>query len=164
MRNRNYVQKKFSIVLIQKLITFLLIRNINNIIYKFNQYIVIDFYINDYIFSDVENKQSIVAKFFVEIYIVDDFKINLFVNNNVFNAQKINLNLKTQIVILTNCRNFVVSINIIVKKNVDQKRIVKSKTNFKMSFKVTIKIFVTYYKVLLENHDFFFRISMFLIV
>ena len=157
VKNRNYVLKIFSIVSIQKLIIFLSIRKIDNIIHKFNEYIVIDLYINDHVINDIEHQQSIVAKFFVEIHIVDDLKINLLMSNDVLNAQKIILNLKKQTIKLINCRNFIVSIDIVVKKNVDQKRIVKSKSNFKISFETTIKISVTFHDKLSKNRDFLFE-------
>ena len=79
---------------------------------------------------NVDNKQSVIAKFFVEIHIIDNFKINLLVNNNVFNTQKVILNLKTQTVILVNCCNLIILINITVKKNINQQRIVRSKIDF----------------------------------
>ena len=74
IKDRNYILKTFSAVLIHELITFLLMRNIDNTIYKFNQYIVTNLYINNYV--NAKNKQLIITKFLVEIYIINDFKIN----------------------------------------------------------------------------------------
>ena len=85
-----------------------------------------------------KKKTLITNRFFVEIHIVDELKINLLIDNNVFNAQQTLLNLKTQITTLINCRNFEIFINIIAKKNVDQKRIIRLKNNFKISIEIIV--------------------------
>ena len=80
-------------------------------------------------------------------------------NNNVFNTQKVILNLKTQTVTLTNCCNLIMFINITVKKNVDQQRIVRSKIDFQISIEITVKIFVIYYNSLFDDKNFFFELQ-----
>ena len=119
------------------MIISLSIREIENNIHNFNEYIVVDLFINNHVVKN-EIKISTTNRFLIEIHIVDELKINLFIDNDVFNAQKTLLNLKTQLTTLINCRNFEIFINIIAKKNVDQKRIIRSKNNFKISIKIIV--------------------------
>ena len=93
-------------------------REIENNIHNFNEYIVANLFINNHVVI-IEKKTSTTNRFFIKIHIVDELKINLLINNNVFNAQRTLLNLKTQITTLINCRNFEIFINIIAKKNVN---------------------------------------------
>ena len=48
-------------------------------------------------------------------------------------------------------------IDIVTKKNVDQKRTVKSKTNFNISTKIIVKISIFYYDNLSNDRDFLFE-------
>ena len=137
IENRVYVKRTFFFISIQQLKTSLLIQEIENNIHNFNKYIVANLFINNHVVIN-EKKTSTTNRFLIEIHIVDELKINFFINNNVLNAQQILLNLKTQITTLTNCRNLEIFINIIAKKNVDQKRIIRSKNNFKILIEVIV--------------------------
>ena len=147
--NKIYIHKIFLSIKIRQLITFLFVKNIKNAIYNFNKYIVVNLFVNNYIKK--KKKQSIIDRFSIKIYIVDNFKINLLLNNNVFEVQRTLININNQIIILINCRNLIISINIIVKKNVNQKHTIKIKTNFNVSIKITIKISISFYNNLSKN-------------
>ena len=156
VEDRVYVQKTFLNAIVQQLIASLSIRNIDNTIHNFNDFIVIDLFMNDHV-NNVDIKQSIIDKFSAEIHIIDDLKANLFIENDVLNAQKTTINLKKQTTILINCRHFVMFIDIVTKKDVDQKRIVKSKTNFSISTKTIVKVSVFYHDSLSNDRDFLFE-------
>ena len=111
INNKIYIHEIFSKTKICQLITFLLVKNIENIIYNFNEYIVVDLFINNYI-KEKEKKQSIIDRFSIEIHIVNDFKTNLLLKNNVLKIQQISINIDNQITILINCRKLIISINI----------------------------------------------------
>ena len=156
INERAYINKIFSNVEVKQLVTSLLIRNIRNIIYNFNKYIVIDIFINNYIKKN--NKQiSTINKFSIEIYIVDNFKANLLLNNNVFKVQRVAININTQIATLINCNTLIISINITIKKNADQKRTIKIKIDFKISTKVIVKILIFFHNNLFDDRNFFFE-------
>ena len=99
----------------------------------------------------------IIDRFSIKIHIVNNFKTNLLLKNNVFKIQRISINIDNQTTILINCRNLIISINIITKKNVNQKRTIKTKTNFNISIKITIKISISFYNNLSKNRNFFFE-------
>ena len=81
----------------------------------------------------------------------------MFIENDVLRIQRITLNLKKQTITLINYRNFIISIDATTKKNVDQKRIVRTKKNFKISFDVIVKMFIIYHESLSKNRDYFFE-------
>ena len=72
----------------------MLIKNIKNVIYNLNEFIVVNIFINEHIIKN-NKKQLIIKRFLIEIHIVDNFKINLLLNNNVFETQKtiVNINI-----------------------------------------------------------------------
>ena len=144
IENRVYVKRIFFFILIRQLTISLSVREIENNIHSFSEYIVVNLFINNHVIIN-EKKTSTTNRFLIEIHIVDELKINLLINNNVFNTQRTLLNLKTQIATLINCRNLKIFINIIAKKNVDQKRIIRSKNSFKMSTKVIVQMLIVYY-------------------
>ena len=87
-----YINEIFSNVKVKQFVALLLIRNINNIIYSSNKYIIVDVYINSYIKKN-DKQLSIINKFSIEIHIVDDFKVNLLLSNNVFKIQRAAINI-----------------------------------------------------------------------
>ena len=47
--NKAYMHKTFSLTEIRQLITFLFVKDIDNVIYSFNEYVVVNLFVNDYI-------------------------------------------------------------------------------------------------------------------
>ena len=75
----------------------------------------------------------------------------------MFRVQRITLNLKKHTIILINCRNFIIFINVTIKKNVNQKRIIRIKIDFKISFDIIVKMFIVYHDNLSKNRNYFFE-------
>ena len=156
IEDRVYVKRIFSSLSIRQLVASLSIREIGNSIHSFSEYIVADLFVNDHVVI-VEKKTSATDRFSVEIHIVDELKTNLLIDNNVFNTQRASLNLKKQIATLANCRNLEILIDIIAKKNADQRRIIRSKSSFKVSVEAIVQISVSYHDNLSKNRDFLFE-------
>ena len=93
IENRVYVKRIFFSTSVRQLIASLSIRNIDNNIHSFNEYVVVDLFMNDHVIN-AEKRISTTNRFSIEIHIVDELKINLLVDNDVFNVQKMSLNLK----------------------------------------------------------------------
>ena len=154
---RVYAREIFSTAKVKQLVASLSVRDINNTIHSFREYIVVDVFMNDYIVDEDGKQTSIIDKFLVKIHIVDDLKINLLLRNDVLKIQRATININAQTITLISCNNFVVSINTIVKKNFDQKRIMRIKVDFKMSAEITMKISIFFHDSLSENRDFLFE-------
>ena len=115
IEKRIYVKKIFSTIEVKQFVISLSIWEIKNIIHKFNEYIIADVFMNDYIEQN-DKQLSIIDKFSMKIHIIDDLKINLLLNNDVFSAQRVSININIQIVTLISCNNLIISINIMIKK------------------------------------------------
>ena len=156
--NRFKFNKHFVVnFTIKQLLLLLSIRDIDNTIHHISEYTVVSLYVDDYIVDQIDEKRFAIVKIQIEFHIVDDLKINILIENDVFRAQRITLNLKKQTIILINCRNFIIFINVTTKKNVDQKRIVRIKIDFKISFDVIVKMFIVYHNSLSKNRNYFFE-------
>ena len=140
---------------IKKLISSILIRNIDNIMHFIFEYIVINCYFDDYLSNN--NRISITNKFDIEIHFVDDLKTNLLVDNDVLNAQNAKIDLITQIVHLNNCQNLVALIDIIIKKNSSLKRIIRAKQIINVFVNFIVMIFVNYHDNLSNDKNFLFE-------
>ena len=57
-------------------------RDINNVIYKINEYVMINYFI-----KKVLNKKKKIIKFLIKIHLIDDFKINVFINIDIIKSQ-----------------------------------------------------------------------------
>ena len=75
----------FFNIKISKILFSIFIRNIKNIIYKIDKYVIIIVYIK----KKTLNELLIMIKMIMKIHIIDNFKINIFIKNDVFILQKI---------------------------------------------------------------------------
>ena len=140
----------------KQFVVSLSIKKIKNIIHKFNEYIIVDVFMNDYIKQN-DKQLSTIERFSIKIHIIENLKINLLLSNDVFNAQRASININIQIVTLIKCNNLIIFINIMIKKNVDQKRTMKIKIDFKLSIENTMKILIFFMTIYLKT---FFRITI----
>ena len=69
-------------------------RDIDNIMHYIFDYVVISYYINDYLLSN--NRILITNKFEIEIHLINNLKTNLLIDNDVFIAQRVKIDLITQ--------------------------------------------------------------------
>ena len=155
INNRQTFTRHVLNLKIKKLIFSISIRDIDNIMHYIFDYIVISYYIDDYLSNN--NQMFITNKFEVKIHLVDDLKTNLFIDNNVFIAQRVKINLITQSVQLNNCQNLVALINTIIKKKIDFKRTIRANQIVNVSINFIVMIFVNYHDNLSNNKDFLFE-------
>ena len=57
IEKRIYIKKVFSTTKVKQLVVSLSIKNIKNIIHNFNEYIVVDVFMNNYIKKTINNRQ-----------------------------------------------------------------------------------------------------------
>ena len=142
---------------IKKLILSILIRDINNIMHYIFDYILINCYFDDYLSNSINDWISTTNKFDVEIHLINNLKINLLIDNDVFIAQRVKIDLITQSVQLSNCQNLVASIDTIIKKNSNLKRIIRVKQIINVFVNFIVIIFVSYHDILSNNRNFLFE-------
>ena len=72
----------------------------------------------------------------------------------MFETQKVVININAQITTLINYNNLIISIDTTIKKNVELQRTIKIKTNFRVSIKIIVKMFMIFHDNLLIDRDF----------
>ena len=75
----------------------------------------------------------------------------------MLNIQKTIINYLNQTIRLSNCNNFIIFINIIVRRNSCLKRTIRVKNNVVILFKSTILISMSYYDKLSNDRDILFE-------
>ena len=81
----------------------------------------------------------------------------MLIDNDVFIAQRVKIDLITQSVQLSNCQNLVASIDTIIKKNSNLKRIIRVKQIINVFVNFIVIIFVSYHDILSNNRNFLFE-------
>ena len=116
-------------------------------------YVVFNLYFDDQLID----KTTIIDKFDIEVHLVENLKINIFVDNDVLIVQHVKLNLTQQTMQLNNCQNFVVFINVLTRKKVELKRIIRVKNNVIISIKIIVDVSMFYHDNLSNDRSFLFE-------
>ena len=151
--NKKIVQQYFSNNIIKQLSSSISMRNIDNIMHHIFYYVVFTLYFDDQLIDKI----AIIDKFQIEVHLIDDLKINIFIDNNAFIVQQIKLNLAQQTVQLNSCQNLVAFINVLIKQEVEMKRIIRVKNIVIISVKITINVSMSYNDDLSIDRDFLFE-------
>ena len=139
LNNRNFLQHYLNnIMMIYRLISLLLIREINDKMLKTSKYVM------TYVCIDViDFEQFITTRFLAKIYLIDDLTANLLFVTNVIISQQIILNFKNRVICIDIC-NVIVFIDIMTRKNFNIKRTVRIKKVFVVIFNQTINVLIIY--------------------
>ena len=120
------------------MISLFLVREINNRILRILKYVMI------YVCIDVINfKQFITTRFLAEIHLINYLIANLLFVINVMIFQQIILNFKNCVIYIDIC-NFTAFIDVVTRKNLNIKRIMRMRKVFVVIFNQTIKILIIY--------------------
>ena len=132
------------------------IKNIKLSILNINKY----FSINFVIFDKIDDKLITIC-FIRYLYIINNFKINILFNNNIFDLKNIVVYIKQQKLTIDNCKNFFISLKIIIKNNNSEhvKRIIRSKINITISIYFCFVVFIKYCESQLSNRNIMFNFS-----
>ena len=121
--------------------------------YYIFDYVVFNLYFDDQLID----KTTIIDKFNIEVHLIENLKINIFVDNDILIVQHVKLNLIQETIKLNNCQKFFVFINVLIKKKVELKRIIRVKNNVIISIKIIVDLSIFYYDNLSNNRDFLFE-------
>ena len=89
------------------MISFILVWDLDVIIYIFKQYIKMNIY-----FSEKDDWIAIILQ---KIHIVDDFCVKILIDMNILITEKIIMNLSQKLIIISSCKNIKISLIIIIK-------------------------------------------------
>ena len=157
--NQKMFHDKILNLIIKHLDKSISIRGIDNSMHKINEYAVIFCFIR----KKLSNDSNHLTRFIMKIYLIDDFKINILIGTDVMKTQRMNLLFVNNILIIDVCKNLKVSIDTIIKANLNIRRTIRAQHVIIISFHFTIEIIVIYQEInkqhdcLLNNCDYFFE-------
>ena len=124
--------------------------------HNINKFIIIIMYANGELFDNI----STIAKMIMKTHLIDNLKVNMLINNDVFMLQKIKFNFINEKMIIDICQNFVIKIEIVIKKDFEIRRIIRIKKMIIILILLIILILITYYNTLLKDKDFLFEFNI----
>ena len=124
--------------------------------HNINKFIIIIMYANDELFDNI----STIAKMIMKTHLIDNLKVNMLINNDVFMLQKIKFYFINEKMIIDICQNFVIKIEIVIKKDFEIRRIIRVKKMIIILILLIILILIIYYNTLLKDKDFLFEFNI----
>ena len=116
--NQKMLHNKILNLIIKHLDKPISIRGIDNSMHNINEYVVISCFMK----RKLSNDSNHLIKFIMKIYLIDDLKTNILININIIKLQKMNLLFVNNILIINVYRNLKISINTIIKANLNIRR------------------------------------------
>ena len=153
MIERKFFTQLLFDVSIQKLISSISMRNVEEKIVKSNEYMLVKMSFDD----TFKSKQSVIDVIRIEIHFIDDFAINLLLINDVIYSENIKIDSIKRRLTITNCESFRVSIEIFNRIISNVKRIIRSRQIYILMLDELIEILVIYHNVLSDDRDFLFE-------
>ena len=153
MIERKFFTQLLFDVSIQKLILSISMRDVEKKIVKSNEYMLIKMSFDD----TFKSEQFVIDVIKIEIHFIDDFAINLLLANDVIYSENIKINSIKRRLIITNCENFRVSIEIFSRVISNVKRIIRSRQIYILMLDELAEIFVIYHDFLSDDRDFLFE-------
>ena len=147
-----FTQLLFNVSM-QKLISFIFVRNVNDKIVKSNEFMFVNMTFN----KMLKSKRETIDVIEIEMHFIDDFAINMLFVNDVIYSQNIKINFEKRRFIIIKCENFRVSIDVFNRIISHVKRIIRFRQTYILQFDDFAKIFVTYHDFLFDDKDFLFE-------
>ena len=157
--DRKTLHDKISNLIIKHLNKSIFVRDINNSMHNINEYVVIFYFMEEKLLNDSNH----IIKFIMKIHLIDNFKTNILIDTDVMKSQKMNLFFINNILIIDACQSLKISINIIIKANFNNRRIIRTRYIIIISSHITVEIIVIYQDVdkqqnhLFNDRDYFFE-------
>ena len=147
-----FIQLLFN-VFVQKLISFISVRNVNDKIVKSNEFMLVNMTFDEMF----KSKHKIIDVIEIEMHFIDDFAINILLVNDVIYSQNIKINFEKRRFIIIKCENFRVSIDVFNRIISHVKRIIRFRQTYILQFDDFAKILVTYHDFLFDDRNFLFE-------
>lgn len=156
IKMRNFIKQQLNDdIKIQKSVSLISIRKVNNKLIKINDFVLINLYIIDVDFID----KFIIVVIIAKIYLINDFDVNMFINVNVLKLQKMLLNFDNNKFIINNC-DVQTNIDSIIRFKFYVKRIIRNQKIYIVLSNEIIKISMIFNNDLLINRNFFLNFNV----
>ena len=120
--NENYLKNILFNLIINKMSVSINVRDIDNVLHECITYVMLNVFLND-TFQIVSTWKQLHKKF----HVVKNFKCKIFLKMNILNAEQMSINLINKIMMISICKNLMMSIKITFKSNARIRRVVHSK-------------------------------------
>ena len=158
MKERDFFTQLLSNVSVQKLVFFVSVRDVNDKIIKFDEYMKIKMFFDDVLNSkNSVSKQSIIDVIDAKIHFIDDFAVNLLLSNDVIYFQNMKIDSKKRRLIIEKCENIRVSFEMHNRSKSHVKRIIRFRQTYTLMSNDLTKISVIYHDLLSNDKDFLFE-------
>ena len=146
--NRKMFHDKILNFIIKYLNKSISIRDIDNSVHNINKYIVISCFMK----KKLSNDSNHLIKFIMKIHLIDDLKTNILIDIDVIKLQKMNLFFVNNTLIIDVCKNLKISIDMIIKTNLNIRRTIRAQHVSIIFSHFSIKITIIYQKID-KQHD-----------
>ena len=151
--DRKFFTQLLFNVSMQKLISSIFVRNVNDKIVKSNEFMFVNITFDEMF----KSKRETIDVIKIEMHFIDDFAINMLFANDVIYSQNIKINFEKRRFTIAKCENFRVLIEIFSKATSHVKRIIRFRQTYILQFDDFAKILVTYHDFLFDDKDFLFE-------
>ena len=126
--DENYLKNILFNLIINKMSISVNVRNINNVLHECIIYVMLNIFLND-TFQIVSPREQLHREF----HIMKNFKCKILLKMNILNAKQMKIDFVNKIMMISICKNLIMSVRIILKSNARIKKIVHSKKNHHFS-------------------------------
>ena len=153
MIDRKFLTQLLSNVSMQKLISFISVRDVEDKIVKSNEYMFVNMSFDDLF----KSKQTTIDVIETKMHFIDDFAVNMLLANDVIYSQNIKIDFEKRRLTIVKCENLRVSIEIFSRTISNVKRIIRSRQTYILMSDDLAKMFVIYHDSLSDDRDFLFE-------
>ena len=153
MTDRKFLTQLLFDVFVQKLVSFISVRDVDDKIVKSNEFMFVSMTFDE-VFKSKRETTDVIE---VEMHFIDDFAINMLLVNDVIYSQNIKIDFEKRRFTIAKCENLRVSIDVLSRAISHVKRIIRSRQTYILQFDDFAKIFVTYHDSLSDDRDFLFE-------
>ena len=152
LTDKDFLLKRISDLQIQKLISFMSVREVNNKIIRTNEYALIKIFIDETVAI-----KAVTAVIIMKVHLVSDLKANILIDTDIIVSQELCINFKRQKLVIKLCKNLETAIQVMSRDRSYFQRKIKSSQSRIILSEATIEVFVSFYDRLLKDRDFLFE-------
>ena len=153
MIDRKFFTQLLFNVSVQKLTSFIFVRDVKDKIVKSDEYMFVNMSFDDLL----KSKQAIIDVIETEMHFIDDFATNMLLANDVIYSQNIKINFEKRRFTIAKCENFRVSIEIFSRVISHVKRIIRFRQTYILMSDDLTKISVIYHDSFSDDRNFLFE-------
>ena len=153
MIDRKFLTQLLLDVSMQKLASFISVRNVRDKIVKSDEYMLVNMFFDDLL----KLEQTITDVIEAKMHFIDDFASNMLLANDVIYSQNIKIDFEKRRLIVIKCESFRVSIEIFSRITSHVKRIIRFRQTYILMSDDLAKMSIIYHDSLSDDRDFLFE-------